>query len=133
MRFLGKLDFPKALELQYHGNLNALLQSFTRQPTIGLNSEAMSPGLHLKPNQEQKRKKQAEWLQKYIEREAFREKVETGVISDLRKLFDSNGSRNLNNLPVISPIQNERTIFLSKAIRLQPSLANLRYDPSDQN
>ncbi len=46
-------------------------------------------------------------------------------MNDLREIFESNGARELTNLPVISPIPNERTIFLSKAIILWEKLEEI--------
>lgn len=77
-----------------------------------------TPGLRIQPKKsllEQKRKNDRANQQR---RQVIREKIEIGVMRDLRKLFESNGARNIINLPCISPVPSERTIFLSKAIRL---------------
>lgn len=43
MRFLGSLEFPKALELQYHGNLLQYYKSLALPPAS--QKEGVSPGL----------------------------------------------------------------------------------------
>lgn len=79
--------------------------------------------------------KQIEQLKLKIAAEAHRRQLESVLVMDIRELFECNGARNLVNLHTIAPISNEKTIFLSRAIRLQPWLKDLRtkYDPSDQN
>ena len=72
-------------------------------------------------------------MAKYLEREAIKTQIETGIIRELRQLFENNGAHDLINLSCIAPIPNERTIFLSKPIRLQPWLANLKLDTSAKN
>ena len=51
--------------------------------------------------------------------------VEANVIKDLRELFESNGASDMHNLHVVAPILSERSIFLSKAIRLEPWLKKM--------
>ena len=70
---------------------------------------------------------------KYLERESIKSKIEMGIIRDLRQLFENNGAHDLINLSCISPIPNERTVFLSKPIRLQPWLANLNLDTENNS
>ena len=53
-----------------------------------------------------------------IKLEDRKRKVETMLMRDLRELFESNGARNLFSLHNVNPLLNERTLFLSKAIRL---------------
>ena len=57
-------------------------------------------------------------LQKHIEEEDQRQKTENVIITDLRRLFEFNGGHSLINLPTVAPMPCERTLFLSKAIRL---------------
>ena len=68
------------------------------------------------------RRKRKDQIVQYLKTDASLAKIQRQIVSDLHKLFESNGASNLTNLPQISPIANERTIFLSKAIRLQPWL-----------
>jgi len=72
-------------------------------------------------------------MEVFLAREKVCETVEAKVLRDLRELFESNGARNLHNLHCIAPIPAERTIFLSKAIRLEPWLKKMNYAQSDQN
>ena len=127
MRFLGSLPFPKALKLQYNCDMNEMLRNMNKQ-TTAVND--ISPGRKKMTNQVSKHR---DWLERYVEKDQLREKVETIFIYQVRDLLETNGARNLTNLSSISPLPNERTIFLSKAIRLQPKLSSLEYDPSDQN
>lgn len=57
-------------------------------------------------------------LARMIKLEDRKHKVETMLMRDLRELFESNGARNLFSLHNVNPLLNERTLFLSKAIRL---------------
>lgn len=142
MRILTTLKFPKALDLLYYDNLIAihdeLIGRLNQYKTIinqpkNLSIEPMTPirAPNKKRNNElnlQKNKIELFWA-----REKACELVEAKVLRDLRELFETNGARNLHNLPCIAPIPTEKTIFLSKAIRLEPWLKKMNYDPSDQN
>ena len=84
----------------------------------------MKPRFSTKIEKEKQRRKQT--LQNYLRKEKQLEEVEAKVVRDFRKLFESNGARPLLNLPTVSPVPTERTIFLSKAIRLQPKLDKIK-------
>lgn len=116
---LSRLEVPKALGLQYNGSLQDELRNLNRQT----NQDPGTPGLPKRLNKDMiKREKRKKDIDNALKTNALLAKIQRKIVSDLHKLFESNGASNLTNLPVVAPIPNERTIFLSKPMRLLPWL-----------
>jgi len=81
MRFLGMLDVPKALQLQYHGSLREDLRQLNKNSQT--QTEAPTPGLPKTSKKLEAAKKTKIQLQKHLALETLREKVERKVIAEL--------------------------------------------------
>lgn len=112
MRHLTSLNFSKAIEMQYNGILRVKLDNLK----AGFKRHKKEKGFNMFERSEEKQ------IENILERKKRHENIETKVLRELRALFEQNGARNLHNLQTVSPIIPERTIFLSKAIRLEPWL-----------